>query len=69
MNHEEWAKSLPEKITGDSLWKTEAYCLGLFAADVGWHDVTKLMQDKRMRGLSHQLYFCYACVCAHADTH
>ncbi len=55
MNYEEWARSVPEEITGDSLWKMEAYRLGLFVAEVGWHDVTKLKQDKRMLGLSDQL--------------
>jgi four helix bundle protein len=44
------------EITGDSLWKMEAYRLALFAADVGWHDVTTLSQDKRTLGLSDQLY-------------
>jgi len=34
----------------------EAYRLGLFVADVGWRDVTKLMGDKRMLELSDQLY-------------
>ena len=36
-----------ETITGDSLWKMKACRLALFAADVGWHDVTRLMQDRR----------------------
>ena len=45
MNYEEWEKSVSAEITNDSLWKIEAYRLGLFAVDVGWHDATKLMQD------------------------
>jgi four helix bundle protein len=56
MNYHEWTKSVPEEITGDSLWKMEAYRLALFPADLGWHDVTKLMQDKRTIGLADQLY-------------
>lgn len=56
MKYEEWVASVPEEITGDSLWKMEAYRLALFAADVGWHDVTTLMHDKRTLGLSDQLY-------------
>jgi four helix bundle protein len=56
MNYEEWERTVPGEITADSLWKMEAYRLGLFAADVGWHDVTKLMQDRRTLGLSDQLY-------------
>jgi four helix bundle protein len=34
----------------------EAYRLALFAAEVGWHDVTKLIRDQRARSLSDQLY-------------
>jgi four helix bundle protein len=34
----------------------EAYRLGLFCADLGWYDATKLMSDKRTLGLSDQLY-------------
>ena len=56
MNYEEWEDSVSADITNDSLWKIEAYRLGLFAVDVGWHDATKLMQDKRTAGLSDQLY-------------
>ena len=56
MEYEEWASSVPKEITGDSLWKMEAYRLGLFAADVGWQDVTKLTRDNRTRSVSDQLY-------------
>ena len=56
MNYEEWERSVPREITGDSLWRVEAYRLGLFVADVGWYDGTKLMRDKRTLGLSDQLY-------------
>jgi len=43
-------------LAGDSLWKMEAYRLGLFTAELAWYDVTKLVQDKRTVGLSSQLY-------------
>jgi len=56
MNYEDWVKSVPKEITEDSLWKVEAYRLALFLADLGWHDATKLMQDKRTIGVSDQLY-------------
>ena len=56
MNYEEWEKLIPTEITNDSLWKIKAYRLGLFVADVGWHDATKLMRDKRTLELSNQLY-------------
>ena len=55
-NYDAWLKDVPSEITGDSLWKMEAYRLSLFIADVGWHDVTKLMQDRRTLKLSDQRY-------------
>ncbi len=51
-----WLASVPEEIKGDSLWKMEAYRLALFALDIGWQDVTKLMRDRRTLGLANQLY-------------
>jgi four helix bundle protein len=56
MNYVEWLKSVPVEITEDPLWKVEAYRLALFAADLAWHDVTKLIKDKRTIDLSGQLY-------------
>jgi four helix bundle protein len=56
MTYEEWTKTVPVPLTGDPLWKVEAYRLALFAVDVAWPDVTKLMQDKRTLGLASQLY-------------
>ena len=56
MNYQEWERSVPSTITGDSLWKMEAYRLSLFAGDLAWEDATKLMHDRRTRGLSDQLY-------------
>ena len=56
MNYEGWLKTVPVEITGDTLWKVEAYRLALFLTELGWHDVTKLTQNKRMAALSDQLY-------------
>jgi four helix bundle protein len=56
MNYKEWLKDVPEEITGDALWTVEAYRLAVFAADIGWADVTKLLQDKRTLEVSDQLY-------------
>jgi len=56
MNYETWLKGVPTEITADALWTVEAYRLALFAADLGWHDVTKLIRDKRTLDLSDQLY-------------
>lgn len=56
MNYQQWLETVPAEITGDPLWTIEAYRLALFAADIGWTDVTKLMQDKRTLDLASQLY-------------
>ena len=56
MNYSSWEETVPEDIKEDSLWEMKAYRLALFVADVGWHDVTRLMQDRRTRALSDQLY-------------
>jgi four helix bundle protein len=64
MTYEEWLGSVPEDIKGDSLWKMEAYRLALFAGDIGWSDVSALMQDSRTIGVSDQLYRAVASVSA-----
>jgi len=56
VNYQEWERTVSAAITGDSLWKMEAYRLSLFAGDLAWEDATKLMRDRRTRGLSDQLY-------------
>lgn len=56
MTFDEWVESLPAEIKGDTLWKMEAYRLALFSAEIGWHDVTELMKDRRTIGLADQLY-------------
>ncbi|MFZ5910902.1 MAG: four helix bundle protein [Chloroflexota bacterium] len=56
MNYQEWEREVPETLKSDSLWKMSVYRYALFLNDVGWFDVTKLMQDRRTIGLSEQLY-------------
>lgn len=56
MTYAAWEASVPETIRGDTLWRMEAYRLALFLADLGWHDVSKLVRDRRTMGLSDQLY-------------
>ena len=56
MNYETWATTVPAEITDDSLWKMEAYRLALFAADVAWHDGTRLAGDRRTWDVASQLY-------------
>ena len=56
MDYKEWEAAVPESITEDALWRVQAYRLALFAADIGWNDVIKLVQDRRTRSLADQLY-------------
>jgi len=56
MDFRDWVTCVPAAITGDTLWRVEAYRLGLFASDLCWGDVTKLIRDRRTLGLSDQLY-------------
>ena len=56
MNYEEWITMVPEQIKADSLWKVTAYRLALFLSDLGWRDTARLIRDRRMIGLSDQLY-------------
>lgn len=56
MNFKEWLNIVPKEITGDTMWRMEVYRISLFAGDLAWQDVTKLMQDRRTLELSDQLY-------------
>ena len=56
MTYKDWLTTVPKDITEDALWRMEVYRIALFAADLAWHDVTRLMQDRRTLGLSSQLY-------------
>lgn len=56
MKYLDWLKTVPEEIREDPLWNHEAYRLALFAADLGWHDTTKLFRDGRTLNLAAQLF-------------
>ena len=56
MTFEEWLRSVPSNLTCDPLWKMKVYQLALFAGDLGWSDVSRLMKDERTRSLANQLY-------------
>jgi len=56
MLYNEWLASVPAEITNDALWKMEVYRLAVFVGDLAWHDVSKLIQDKRTISLADQLY-------------
>ncbi len=56
MGYADWESSVPEAISGDSLWKMQAYRKALYATELGWHDVTRLVRDRRTVALADQLY-------------
>jgi four helix bundle protein len=56
VTYEEWLASVPAELTQDPLWRMEVYQLALFVTDLAWHDVSKLVKDKRMLSLADQLY-------------
>ena len=56
MTYNEWLASVPPELTNDPLWRMEVYRLAVFAGDLAWHDVSKLVEDKRTISLSDQLY-------------
>ncbi len=56
MTYDDWLASVPKELTNDPLWRMEVFQLAVFAGDLAWHDVSKLVQDKRTVGLADQLY-------------
>ena len=47
---------MPEAITGDVLWKVQAYRLAEYLGDLTWQDATALLKDRRTVSLADQLY-------------
>jgi four helix bundle protein len=56
MTYAEWMETVPCELKDDPLWRMEVYRLSLFAADLAWPDVTRLVQDKRTISVADQLY-------------
>jgi four helix bundle protein len=56
VNYDEWLKTVPPEITGDSIWKTTVYRQALFLGELAWFDVCKLAQVRQTLALSEQLY-------------
>jgi len=56
MTYDEWLASVPLELTRDALWQMSVYRFALFASDLAWQDVGRLVQDKRTISLSDQLY-------------
>ena len=56
MNYEEWLATVPPELSEDPLWRMKVYRPALFAGHLAWHDVSKLIQNKRTVSLADQLY-------------
>ena len=56
MTYDDWEAGVPSEFKEDTLWRVEAYRLGLFLSDLAWQDVTRLVQDRRTWGIADQLY-------------
>jgi four helix bundle protein len=56
LKYGDWLQKVPEELSGDPLWRMEAYRLALFAGDLAWSDVSHLIKDGRTRSLADQLY-------------
>jgi len=56
MNFTDWCETVPDEIRMDRVWRIKVYQLAMFAAEIGWTDVTKLAADRRTLDLSDQLY-------------
>ena len=56
MRYDEWQAGIPNEIKGDSLWKLEVYRLGLFIAEISWHDALELNRHSLTRSIADQLY-------------
>ncbi len=55
MNFEQWIEIIPVDIKSDTIWKIEAYQLGLFLSDLCWEDSEKIIAAHRF-SLADQLY-------------
>ena len=56
MTYDEWVQGVPSEIRDDSVWRVEAYRLGLFLSDLAWEDATKLLRDRRTYAIADQVY-------------
>lgn len=56
MRYEQWEEDVPLVIREDTLWRVEAYRLGLFFADLAWVDADKLLANRKARGIADQLF-------------
>jgi|SRR5450432_990121 len=56
MTFEDWESQVPAELKKDTLWRVEAYRLGLFLSDLAWIDTGKLLLNRRTIAVSDQLF-------------
>ncbi|HMB95327.1 MAG TPA: four helix bundle protein [Tepidisphaeraceae bacterium] len=56
MTFEDWQSQVPEELKEDTLWRVEAYRLGLFLSDLAWIDSGKLLTNRRTISVADQLF-------------
>jgi four helix bundle protein len=56
MTFDEWLASVPPEFTQDPLWRMQVYRLAVFASDLAWQDVSRLIKDRRTVSVADQLY-------------
>ena len=64
MTFDEWLASMPPELTQDPLWRMEVYRLAVFAGDLAWQDVSRLIKDRRTVRVADQLYRAVGSICA-----
>lgn len=64
---EEWAKTLPDSLRNDPLWKSTYYRLSMYLYDLMWIDSEVINKDFRGREIVHQLVRSAGSVCANME--
>lgn len=64
---EEWAKTLPDSLRNDPLWKSAYYRLAMYLYDLVWLDVAVINKDFRGREIVHQIVRSAGSVCANME--
>ena len=53
---ERWVRTLPAMLTGDPVWRMEAYRIASYVVHLSWPDVSALAKQPITRQLAQQLY-------------
>jgi four helix bundle protein len=55
MNFKEWEESVPDEIRNDPLWEMSVYQHAIFLGEITWIDISKMIEDERLKSISDQL--------------